>query len=95
MALLRTAVALVVRRRAPAAWQVQKEKEDAIRAKIRADRAAKEQADRDREDREKARREKLQRELSASAGDAEGPRKKKKKKGGAPTLSFDAEEEDT
>ena len=73
--------------------EVRKEKEDAVRAKIRADRAAKERADRDREDREKARREKLQRELSASKDEEEAPRKKKKKKA-APTLSFDAEEED-
>eukprot|EP00320_Phaeocystis_rex_P002721 CAMPEP_0119097632 /NCGR_PEP_ID=MMETSP1178-20130426/180043_1 /TAXON_ID=33656 /ORGANISM="unid sp, Strain CCMP2000" /LENGTH=109 /DNA_ID=CAMNT_0007081581 /DNA_START=39 /DNA_END=368 /DNA_ORIENTATION=- len=75
---------------------IKKEKEDMIRAKIRADRAAKSQADRDRESREQARREKLQRELSGAKADEEAearPKKKKKKGGGAPTLSFDAEDE--
>ena len=78
---------------------IKREKEDMVRAKIRAERAVADQAVRDREARELARREKIRRELSKpTAGEeAEAPpaKKKKKNKGaGAPTLSFDAEGED-
>ena len=77
---------------------IKKEKEDMVRAKIRAERAAKDQAVRDREGREQARKEKLRRELADATGGEEAeaaPKKKKKHKGGGPpTLSFDAEGED-
>jgi|TARA_B110001469_G_scaffold17111_1_gene17315 hypothetical protein len=80
---------------------IKKEKDDAVRAKIREIRAEKDKALREREDREQARKEKLRRELAgATEGEGEeaeaGPQKKKKKKkkkgGGAPTLSFDVED---
>ena len=78
--------------------EIKKEKDDAVRAKIREQRAEKDKALREREGREQARKEKLRRELAgATEGDGEeaeaGPKKKKKKKGGGgPTLSFDVED---
>jgi hypothetical protein len=77
---------------------IKKEKDDAIRAKILAQRAEKDKDLREREGREQARKEKLRRELAGAAegegeeAEAAAKKKKKKKGGGAPTLSFDVED---
>ena len=77
---------------------IKKEKDDAIRAKILAQRAEEDKDLREREGREQARKEKLRRELAGAAegegeeAEAAAKKKKKKKGGGAPTLSFDVED---